>query len=278
MAAPAGGDSNPVKDLMYFIGILFVIMLLWYFMGGQNSKNANSGPFLKSPIDNTSSLSTNSSYKNKVTLSSSYDGRTGDVSREYVVIEASSDNSSKINITGWKLQNKAGETVTINQGVLLPQINQQNTFGNIYLDPGDRAYISTGRSPLGFSFKINKCTGYFNQQLPFYPTLPNECPNPFNGESFPSYLDNKCLDFLSQNTQACSAYTNYPPDLSGNCRNFISDQLNYQSCVNNNSGNSNFYGHEWRVFLGRTTEMWNDEGDVVTLKDAKGIIVDSLSL
>lgn len=278
MAAPAPAE-DPIKKLLYFLGIIFGLMLLWYFSGGRNSPGATSGPFLRPPIETDSSISAqnNSDYKNKITVSAPYDGRNGDAQKEYVLIEASSSNSGKINITGWKLVNTKNETITISQGVDLPVINQQNSYGNIYLAPGEKAYINTGSSPLGFNFHINKCTGYFNQQLPFYPTLPKDCPNPAKNDTLPSYVDNACIDYLTQNTGVCMSYLSTPSGLSSGCAQFIAEKINYTGCVNDYKNDSDFYKSEWRIFLGRTSEMWNDEKETVTLKDSKGGLVDSYS-
>jgi len=278
MAPPAAPAGDPFKDLFYFLGILLGIMLLWYFMGGRDRADP-SGPFLKPPINTGVSISTkeNSDYKNKITFSAPYDGRKGDTQKEYLLMEASTSNAGKINITGWKLTNSKNETVTISQGVDLPQINQQNSYGNIYLSPGEKAYINTGASPLGFNFHINKCTGYFNQQLPFYPVLPKECPNPAQGDILPSYVDNACINYLTKNASTCTSYLSIPSELTSGCAQFISEKINYTGCVNDYKNDSNFYKNQWRIFLNKSTEMWSDEKETITIKDSKGQLVDSLT-
>lgn len=278
MAAPAPSSSDPMKDLFFFLGIILGLMLIWYFMGGRSKSNTNS-PFLKSPLDKQESVSEkeNSNYKNKVSLSAPSDGQKSDPKREYVVIEAPSDNTDKVNITGWKLANRQGDTVTIGQGVDLPQPDQQNSFGNIYISPGEKIYVNTGPSPVGLSFRVNKCTGYFNQQLPFYPTLEKRCPNPANDESIPSYVSNSCIDY-AKGLETCKSYFSFPSTVTSDCSRFISEKMSYQGCVDSYKNDSDFYSKEWRLFLNRDTEFWNDEVDTVKLKDSKGLLVDSLSL
>lgn len=279
MAPPAAAPSDPFKDLFYFLGILLGIMLLWYFMGGREKSGKDSGPFLKPPIETGVSIETKetSEYKNKIEFSAPYDGRKGDALKEYILAEAPSSNTSKINITGWKLTNSKNETVTISQGADLPQVGEQNSYGNIYLSPGEKAYITTGSSPLGFNFHINKCTGYFNQQLPFYPALPKDCPNPAKSDTLPSYVDNACIDYLVKNTKTCEAYFSTPSELSEGCSQFISEKINYTGCVNEYKNDGSFYKNEWRIFLGKGVEMWNDERETIIIRDNKGNLVDSLT-
>ncbi len=280
MAAPApstGGD--PKKDLFFFLALLIGLMFLWYALGGRNSPGAKGGPFLQPPVGGqTSSIgSKNTNAPNKIYLSAPYGGRQNSSGQEYLKIEAPPSNGGRVNITGWRIQNNRGESVIIGQGVTLPRLYQQNYFENIYLAPGEVAYVTTGLSPVGASFKTNKCSGYFDQAGGFSPALSKDCPNPAGGEAIPSYVNNQCLDFL-RSVSRCQTSFSYPSNLSGNCQNFISENLNYNGCVNSHKDDSDFYQSEWRLYLGRSSTMWSYSGNTILLKDASGKLIDSVSL
>ena len=80
-------------------------------------------------------------------------------------------------ITGWKLKGKTGLDIAIGQGASYIYSNvASQPQENIYLKPGEKAIIITGKSPLGTSFKLNKCAGYFEQFHEFAPELNIDCP------------------------------------------------------------------------------------------------------
>jgi len=280
MAAPApapapGGDA--IKDLLFFIGLIFGLMFLWYFMGGRENRDPNEKPFLEDPTGTTIGKQNGSSYQNKISLSAPYDGRKSNAREEYVVIESFSNNDSKVNVTGWSLQNKKGEVATIGQSAEIPYPDQQNTLGNVYLSPGEKIFVNTGPSPVGPSFRVNECVGYFNERVPFYPKLTENCPSPTSSEIYPAYIENSCIDFMKKNIKKCKT-TSAVSDLSVQCAEYLTSKTSYQGCVNDHKNNSNFFQKEWRVFLNKGSEMWNDDSDTILLKDSKGKTVDSINI
>src|SRR3989344_76128 len=96
---------------------------------------------------------------------------------EYLEIKADKKNKSPMKITGWKLKGKTGFDILIGKGAsyIYASIASQPQE-DIYLKPGEKAFIITGKSPLGTSFKLNKCTGYFKQFHKFTPELSTKCP------------------------------------------------------------------------------------------------------
>lgn len=277
MAAPAGGDGNPVKDLIFFIGLIFGLMFLWYYMGGRERRDQNENPFLQDPTGTTVTTKSNSTYQNKISVSAPYDGRNSNPSKEYIIVEAPSSNEAKINITGWKIQNKKGEISAIGQASDLPIPDQKNEISNVYLSPGEKIYISTGFSPVGVSFRVNKCSGYFNQRVPFYPKLEEVCPNPANADTYPSYIENSCIDYMKKNTEKCKTISTLS-DLSAQCISYLSAKISYQGCTDDYKGDSDFYKKEWRLFLNKSSEMWSDETDTIILKDSKGKTVNTTTI
>ena len=130
-------------------------------------------------------------------------------------------------------------------------------------------------SPAGASFKINICAGYLNQSLPFTPALNKDCPNPAKEDPLPSYIDNDCIDYLKKASKCQNSFSSQ--SLTNNCRTFISEKFNYNACVNDYKNGSDFYQKAWRIFLGRGAQMWGDSNETITLKDKKGLLVDSVS-
>ena len=101
-------------------------------------------------------------------------------------------------ITGWKLKGKTDLDIVIGKGAsyIYASIASQPQE-DIYLKSGEKAIVITGNSPLGTSFKLNKCAGYFEQFHEFTPELNTECPL-LKDEELPSNLNNddQCLDYI----------------------------------------------------------------------------------
>ena len=89
--------------------------------------------------------------------------------------------------------------------------------------------------------------------------------------------DAQCKTALRR-IQPCNTYTGRVlGDVSGSCEDFLREDINYNTCVRTYDDAYNFDEKEWRVFLGRNTEFWNDEGDTISLYDEKGEFVTSVS-
>ena len=224
-----------------------------------------------------------SQFKNKITIRKNTAGPKKDSAlKEYVTLSASRNNTENISITGWKLESMitqkkikiGGATEVYISGV----VNQQPA---LKLAPGETAVIATGRSPIGASFKINKCTGYFEQFQDFSPKLSKKCPDP-NAEfdkiatSIP-INDLVCEDFIDRINRCEMPLSSYPIGTSNKCSEFISANINYTGCVKNHRNDLDFIGKEWRVFLGRNEEFWREKREVIRLLDDKGKVVDTFT-
>ena len=171
--------------LRWIIFILVILWIVWFLTGGQYSGQTGE-PFLRPPAP----LSTGETYGTLPISSGSipevgdekedpttrkipsiFKGnisfqfgspRAEDVNKEYIEIIASFNNTQPINITGWELKSAiSGKSAKIGKGVYLPFSGIVNTEEDIFLNPGEKAVIVTGRSPKGVSFRLNTCTGYF---------------------------------------------------------------------------------------------------------------------
>lgn len=199
---------------------------------------------------------------------------------EYVEIKADKKNKSPMKITGWKLKGKTGLDIAIGKGASYIYSNIANQpQENIYLKPGEKAIIITGKSPLGTSFKLNKCAGYFEQFHEFAPELNTECPL-LRDEELPSNLNDSCLDYIDR-VSSCQTVVSIPYKysfkLSSSCQDFVTQNANYKTCLENHKDDADFYLPEWRIYLERSEELWKKKRETITLYDDKNNIIDSKS-
>lgn len=195
---------------------------------------------------------------------------------DFLEIIALSTNKKPINITGWEIRSTVSRYLnkiyvgakTIYQG----RISEEN---DILLYPGEKAIILPTKSPVGISFKMNKCIGYLEQFQEFYPHLPKYCPHP--GFDKPQIEDENCVAF-AKTIDRCNAFIKeYPEKLSEACKKTISKRLSYNSCVSENIEDTDFYKKEWRVYLGGDEIAFGSEnGDFIGIYDSDGHLIDSI--
>ena len=238
----------------------------------DTTTNVESGPLSEDTL-------VDSIFDGKVSFSGRRDTYTNDVDKEYLTITASSRNLQPINISNWTLRSAVtGKGLTLGAGSFLPYGGRVNSTGAIFLNPGDRAIIITGRSPFGVSFRLNTCTGYLEQFQDFVPRLPLQCPRAVDEDYTTGIngLNDACLDFI-QTIRRCELKTTLPVALTSACREFVSSQLNYNSCVDNHRDEPDFLKTEWRIFLNRSDDLWKIKRETILLIDEKGQTVDSLT-
>jgi hypothetical protein len=233
-----------------------------------------------------------------------------DAVNEYITL--SNDGSNPINISGWKLANgkdkktylQNGRLVfgtsdvrIIPAGTLLLNANGNNIITPIILNPGERAVVTSGsvgpRSDVPLvSFKENKCSGYLEAaaDYKFTPSLDHSCMNPKNEAGF-DYLESDCQEFIESmgychtpkfNTkdtygESCRNCVDGVSGLSSSCIAYIKSHYTYQGCLSNHSGDSDFQGKVWRVFLGSRWELWSDKKETISLFDQSDNLIDSNS-
>lgn len=199
---------------------------------------------------------------------------------EFVILELSTRAEKPLLLTGWKLKSAmTGQEATIGKAAYLPFANDVNAGQPFYLEPGEKAIIVTGRSPVGYSFRLNQCTGYFEQFQNFNPTLPRQCPaiteEPL--PKAPNRLNDQCLDYLYSVPRCTAHLQSFPIGTSPECSNFITEKANYTYCVNTHKNEANFYKGEWRVFLNRSEPLWKNRREVIELIDPSGAVRDSVA-
>lgn len=290
------------KDLRSFLFVMAILIVAWFFTGGHLRQSSKTGWFLNKQIpkvvknadkqkNNKSSLEQTSSFQDSSSSQSSMrpdfvvlkttGARETAPNEEYVEIRADKKNKNPMKITGWKLEGKGGLDIAIGKGAsfIYAEIGSQPQE-DIYLRPGEKAVITTGSSPIGTSFKINKCVGYFNQFHEFFPGLNTECPA-LRDEDLPNNLDSddKCFNYI-KNIPACKTIISIPykdSGLSSSCQDYVVRNANYKSCLEGHKDDTDFYDAEWRIYLGRNEELWKKSREMITLYDENGVIIDSMS-
>ena len=204
-----------------------------------------------------------------------------DPANESIEITVAQNANVPVDLTGWTLESDAtGAASVIPKGTEVPTSGIVNAVQDIVLTPGERALVISGQSPIGASFRENKCIGYFSSFQQFSPPLPQNCPLPsdelasFYGTGY--IRDASCIDYVNTLSR-CQVALTPPVNVSGACQTFLVKYLNYNGCVEAHKADADFEGDTWRIYLGRTDSMWCTQHEVVKLLDAQGKIVDAFS-
>ena len=203
------------------------------------------------------------------------------VPSEYITVEAASDSTAPVNITGWSFQSAlTGVRAFFPRGADVFIVGAVNAQQDIYLNPDGSAVISSSPSPVGTSFRENMCTGYLGGLQTFRPVLSRDCPPP--ADSLPLTADNlrtygdACFDFVRE-LPLCTLPLSVPSSVSPACRIFLANNLSYNGCVQNYRYKTEFRRGAWRIYLGAGGELWRNSHDVIRLLDAEGRTVDVLT-
>lgn len=221
-----------------------------------------------------------SPYRGLVYIDESYGGVSADEpALEYVILTADAENGAPISISGWSLQSIVQHTrAYIPQGARVLTAHRVPNIAAMQLDPGNRAIISSGHSPVGVSFKENLCTGYLGQFQTFVPSLEERCPTPEKEvSSEPATArtnDPYCVSFANSIPQ-CHFYVGEPPqNVTPPCFSFVRNELTFAGCTARHSWRPSYLGDTWRIFLGEEHELWSGDHDSIRLLDASGRTVD----
>ncbi|PIP86499.1 hypothetical protein COV42_02105 [Candidatus Campbellbacteria bacterium CG11_big_fil_rev_8_21_14_0_20_44_21] len=305
---------NALNDLKWLIGMLLLLFIGWILLG---SKGGIGGPFIKPPgplgtgktygdiiiqgeggtigeeINNIKTDIRNlekevkriesaaqSVYKGRIEISGHQGAKQSSPLTERVELRVGADAAGKIPLSGWRLQSGvSGATDTIGKGTELPYSGQVNPEMDIFVKAGERIIVSTGRSPIGSSFRTNKCTGYFEQFQDFNPSLERSCPRPI--DDLPNVgagnEAEKCIDFVEK-LPRCEVYLKeVPPGIGGTCHEYVTSKVNYNNCVENHKDDLDFYKNEWRIYLGRNDELWKSQREIIKLIDTSNKVVDVIT-
>ena len=243
----------------------------------SNSSNNTSGTQTPPPLYGIY-FGTPSPYINMISLNKYVSNASS--SDEYLTLSVQRNASGPVTITHWTLESEATyKSEIIPQGTTVPTSGVVNATEDIVLNPGDRAIINTRPSPVGASFRENKCTGYFAATQKFVPALPLSCPSASdeleNYYGRPYIHDPRCIDYV-KTIGRCQTPRLQSADLTDTCESFLVDQLNYNGCVSTHRYDADFNGTTWHIYLGRvdndgdTKPLWRSNHEVVRLIDDRG--------
>lgn len=201
-------------------------------------------------------------------------------SDEYLYLEAGGDNTGPVSLAGWSLQSMySGARIPIPVAAPLFVQGVVNAAQPVSLEPGASALITTGTSPLGVSFRENRCSGFLAQFQRFTPAIQSRCP--YATELIPDTPENRaalgdsCFWFL-QSLPPCTFPLSAPADVSLSCYETTRAALSYNRCVQQYKDTRGFALAQWRIYLNVAHPLWR-ERDTVRLLDASGRVVDVLS-
>ena len=251
--------------------------------GSSNGGNSSGGSGTAVPsLIGGVAFGSPSLYRNLVTLSHYVSGSgSSNPSNEYVELSVAQNAGVPVDITGWTIESEAtGNASVIPKGTEVPTSGIVNAAQDIILTPGTRAILVSSQSPIGASFRENKCIGYFSTFQKFSPSLPQNCPSPsdellsFYGSDY--IRDAACIDYTKKLSR-CQVALTPPVTVSGTCQSFIVKYFNYNGCVDAHKNDADFNGNTWRVYLGRSSSMWRTKNELVKLLDKDGKTVDAFS-
>lgn len=236
---------------------------------------------IRKELEKAQEIAGSSFYKDKIILRYG-NAKRDDVDDEYLIIESSQNNEGRIGITNWTIGSiVSGKKISIGEIAYLPYTSRVNVQEPIYIYPGDKVYVNTGRSPIGTSFRTNICTGYFEQFQDFTPYLKKDCPLPEDDFDFitsgPNAFNDQCIDYV-EDISRCEINTDpLPLNMQNECITYINTKINYNSCVDKHKNDPDFYQPEWRVFLNREDELWKLKRETIELLDNNGKLVDTVT-
>lgn len=264
------------------------------FLNGNNYGSYSSGSNRTvSPTNNAN----RSTFSGQVYLSSGNASYAFQPYEEYITIK---NDGASVNITGWRLTNSKGtrpiqysqnsyvypsaESAVIGSGTELLDPSGKYIVGPVILRTGDTAIVTTSGPfsnfplPINTNFRENMCMGYL-ENYPFTPQINKSCPYPTDDPQINTVTD-ECYDYMRSLNRCQDPQKTDKTDLDGQtsqCRAFIAVRLNYPSCVANNRYSADFASKQWRVFLGKSHELWANKRETITLYDTTNLIVDQIS-
>ena len=221
-----------------------------------------------------------SSFSDSISLERGTAGYYPTSKGEYLTIRVGINHSGKTLLSGWELRSTpTGRSVTIPKAVILPFSGQTNSENFLFVEPGDVIHISSGRSPIGYSFRVNKCTGYFEQNQDFAPTLPIDCPRPIDEKlpEPPDHLSDSCMDFLERTPRCTVPRTPTAAEVPYSCAKYVAENINYNKCIEKHKDDPDFYKKEWRVYLNYDEKLWKDRREIIRLFDLTKNVVETLT-
>jgi len=252
--------KNP-KDKFYFIYMLYPIDKEWNVSYSNTKyfylpKGYNWYFLIVSAVNQNEEYDPSPAYVSFATKISPY---FKDISLypkgDKLTLYLSNTTNKNINITNWKIVSSQG-IFLIPRGVDYIDPNYKYKEEDIILPPYGKAKIIATTSPLGFSFRINKCFGYFlnlrSDLKKFVDYIPYFCKSFSKNELFNLRKQGysiKCLDFIKR--LSCPPK---PLDLEKmisdpKCMKLLENLYTYHGCYYANINSEDFITKNWIIFI-----------------------------
>lgn len=201
------------------------------------------------------------------------------VDEEYFILAVANNINTYVPLVDWKIVDRKRRVSYSIPGavrILGSSSVQKSDFLNA--EAGDIIIVSSGRSPTGFSFKVNKCSGYREQFKNFTPSIKKNCPDPLDDfllDNSVPFNDNRCYDIVDK-AKRCEVFIDVPTGVTKECTIFLEDVLTEEGCVSRHRDDSDFFLGEWRVYLEADEPIWTDEDNLLYLLDSSDRLVATL--
>lgn len=191
----------------------------------------------------------------------------------FIKLETRLKGGERANVSGWRIKTNGNEFI-IPKAINLYNIFLAEALADIVLEPGHSVTIHFDISPIGKNFRLNQCTGYFNDQYKFEPALPNNCPV-LQSSSY-QHLAGWCQDYI-RTIGSCELYdvnkvNSWGGDEGTACRQFVTENISMNRCFMDYSNKPDFLSKEWRVWAG--TKFIDPLHDWIRLYNPDGRLID----
>ena len=208
-----------------------------------------------------------SPYFHKVRLSSVSAGSSYSIGQ--ISLYASFSDNAAVNVTGWTIRAHYGGEI-VPQAVNFYEPSGLAAESDIILRSGDYVNIYSSASAIGENLRLNKCTGYLENNNHFTPSLPQDCPSIDRSDI--RGFSGACQNYISS-LYGCRLPDPNPPVPQNDygCLSYLTT-INFKGCYDRHTGDSNFLSHEWRVWTNyRFLDQYHDQ---LLLLDKNGLLVD----
>jgi len=282
-----------MKALLIIIGALIAISLIYGTVrdngfsfglssGGEGRSSSRTNTSKDDSISQILQEYANSPHAGLIELRTAR-ARDKDPEDEYLEIRADRDLLGQVNMTGWRVESLVtGTTFSIPQVALIPpypNATRRAVLGPVVLEARHELYVVTAKSPVQKNFRSSICTGYLENTLDFTPRLDKSCPDPEDEDLTQFGIDREreedCLRKIRGVGTCKDPGAVDDDDISRDCREYIRDDINYNTCISLHAGDADFFGSEWYVYMNEVFyDQWGDEIDTIVLFDAQNRVVD----
>ncbi len=188
-----------------------------------------------------------------------------------ITLDTDLEREEEINMTDWQLQGRL-KSFDFSKGIQAyhPIFNAVPNE-DIIIKRGDTIYLSAASTPLGLVnvFKTNQCTGYLDDLRDFPITIPEDCPKIEQDDI--SELDQCCQEYILDLEKCELPKDTYVLDLE--CKNYVTNNINYEGCFSKYSKYNDFLGDEWHMYLNFNLVL-TGECHTLYLRDQNNLFID----